>query len=98
VFSGLDRNYGGLLGRPELATFNRVFPIRDDRGRLYAEASVARHKERGDFVLLRMVGRTLHSESSSVEETLGLAHDYVVQGFVELTEQTIREERWGQII
>ncbi len=94
---GLARDELGLLGEPEAVTLNRLFRINGDRGRLYAEASIAKHRERGDFVLLKMTGRVLHGESANVQETLRLAHDWVVNGFVELTGPEIREQRWGQI-
>lgn len=96
VFSGLAWCDGEVVGTPELATFNRVFRMQDDRGRLYAEASMAHHKERGDFILLKMTGRALHTEKQSVEESLGVAHDWVVRGFVDLTDPAIRTKQWGQ--
>lgn len=97
LFRGLAQDELGFLGKPEAVTWNRLFRIDTDRGRLYAEGSIAKHRGRGDFVLLKITGRVLHGESANVEETLRLAHDWVVNGFVELTEPVICEQRWGQI-
>lgn len=96
LFRGPTRDELGFLGTPEAVTLNRLFRVDGDRGRLYAEASIAKHPLRGDFVLFKLTGRVLHGESANVQETLRLAHDWVVNGFVELTEPGIREQRWGQ--
>lgn len=84
---------------PEIATLNRVFEIPDQQGRLYVEAGIAHDKERGNFLNLRVIARTLHSSNdpSDIQETLKLAHDWVVNGFVSLTDATVRQKRWGQV-
>jgi uncharacterized protein (TIGR04255 family) len=96
VFSGLTWNTLGLLGLPDAAQFNRVFVIGADRGRLYAEASIAHDKDRGDFVAFKITARTLHREADDLEDTLSLAHEWAVRGFVELTNEDVRVHRWGQ--
>ena len=88
------------LPSPEVVTLNRVFEIPEQRGRLYAEAGLAIDKDEGPFINLRMLGRALHTSGnpSDIEDTLRLAHDWVVNGFVSLTDRTTRQERWGQRI
>lgn len=84
---------------PEIATLNRVYEIPDQRGRLYVETGIAKDKERGDFLNLRVIGRTLHpsNDPSDIQNTLKLAHDWVVNGFVSLTDDSVRHNRWGQL-
>ncbi len=97
VFPGVQwRPSTTWLGAPEGVSLNRVYTIGENRGRLYAEASIASHKERGDFVLLKMVGRVLCGGMQEVTDSLQLAHDWVVKGFESLTDQKTRKERWGQ--
>lgn len=82
---------------PEAVTLNRVYPIGEKRGRLFAEASLGRDNERGDFIVLKMVGRVVCGQGdNSIAVDLKLAHDWVVRGFVEITDPVIRKKRWGQ--
>ncbi len=99
VFSGIRWQTGDdWLPAPDLVMLNRVFEIGQQQGRLYAEAGMATQKERGDCIALKMIGRVLHTsrDPAGVEQSLKLAHDWVVNGFVSLTNATIRKERWGQ--
>ncbi len=101
VFTGIGWGTSDdWLPSPEIVTLNRVFEIPEQRGRLYAEAGLAIDKEKGPFINLRMIGRVLHTSGnpSDIEDTLQLAHDWVVNGFVSLTDSTIRQERWGQML
>ena len=101
VFTGIGWGTSdNWLPSPEVVTLNRVFEIPEQRGRLYAEAGLAIDKDEGPFINLRMLGRALHTSGnpSDIEDTLRLAHDWVVNGFVSLTDRTIRQERWGQRI
>lgn len=99
VFSGISwRTSDDWLPSPEVVTLNRVFEIPEQRGRLYAEAGLAIDKDNVSFINLRMIGRALHTSGipSDIEDTLQLAHDWVVNGFVSLTDASVRRERWGQ--
>ncbi|MCH8342749.1 MAG: TIGR04255 family protein [Planctomycetes bacterium] len=99
VFSGISwQASDDWLPAPELVTLNRVFEIGQQQGRLYAEAGMATQKDGGDCIALKVTGRVLHQsgDPAGVEQSLKLAHDWVVNGFVSLTNATIRKERWGQ--
>ena len=97
VFSGVEwRNADEFLPVPEVATLNRTYEIGDQEGRLYAEAAIARHPKKGDFVSLKMIARTFVDSSKSVESGLHLAHKWVVKGFVSLTDAEFRKNRWKQ--
>lgn len=84
------------LPKPEIATFNRVFELPNQRGRLYAEASIALDKSKGSFLLLKMTCRVNHLAGNEIQDELQLAHDWVVNGFVATTSSQIRRERWQQ--
>jgi hypothetical protein len=84
------------LPTPELVTFNRVYPIGVEDGRLYAEAGIARHPEQGDFVQLKMTARVLIRDDGAIPDALQSAHDSIVNGFVSITTDSARTERWEQ--
>ncbi len=94
IFTGIDwkSSDGWLPQPPEIVALNRVFTIGDQKGRLYAEASVAND----DFILLKITARVIHNHGDDLQENLDLAHLWVVKSFVSLTEEHIRHERWGQ--
>lgn len=101
VFTGLEwRLSDDWLPAPEVASFNRVYVIDEQAGRLYAEASIAyRPTDAGglqEFVALRMTGRVLHRSQvpEDVADSLQLAHDWVVKGFASITDPEVQRERW----
>lgn len=95
ILNGVTLKRGDRLV-PELATFNRVYPIGDRKGRLYAEAAIAQHRQRGDFVLLKMTARVVCRQSDDLAENLQAAHDSVVNGFLAITSAEARSQRWEQ--
>lgn len=98
VFAGLRWQVADkYLPNPESATFNRAYVIGDQKGRLYAEASVAfRPEDKKEFVMLKLTGRVNHpsGDCDGVAESLQLAHDWVVNGFASITEIEIQNSRW----
>lgn len=98
VFSGLDWKSSDdwLPQPPEIVTFNRVFIIDEDQGRLYVEAGIANDKTIGDFILLKITARVAHHKGNDLIESLDLAHLWVVKSFVSLTDEQARIERWKQ--
>lgn len=98
VFSGIDwRHSDDWLPAPETASLNSTYSIDGDRGRLYAEASIAQERNGNEYVLLKMTARVINRPEDDVEKSLALAHDWVVNGFVSLTDRTARSQRWNQI-
>jgi len=101
VFTGIEWKHADdsllKLPKPELASLNRVYVIGENKGRLYAEASIAYdQKKRREFILLKMTARVLADDSESVAQTLQTAHDWAVNGFVSVTNASFRKERWRQ--
>jgi hypothetical protein len=68
----------------------------DNRGRLYAEAHIATAPDKPQIVRLNMIGRVVHRDGESVGDSMKLAHDWVVHGFVSVTREEIRHKRWEQ--
>lgn len=96
VLAGVSLTQCNDLQPPELASFNRVFPIPDQKGRWYAEAGLGRHAKEGDFVVLKITARVLHQDGEDVARNIQMAHDFVVNGFVAVTKIEARLSRWGQ--
>ncbi len=96
VFTGLrwETSDNWLPQPPEIASFNRVFVIEENKGRLYVEASFAVDGEGQEFILLKITARVNIKEDGDLEEGMNLAHIWVVKGFTSLTEDHIQVERW----
>ena len=84
------------LGVARAAVFNQLFDLPDRRGRLYAEASVGAMAT-GEYVLLKLTGRALVESDLMWSDRLTSAHDWVVNGFVALTKESIRASVWEQV-
>jgi uncharacterized protein (TIGR04255 family) len=98
VFSGIEwKHSDDWLPKPELVSLSRTFVIPEQRGRLYAEASVKfRPRTNDPVILLVMTARVLRRHDTTAAEDLQIAHDWVVNGFVSLTNPRIRAEEWEQ--
>jgi len=99
VFSGIDCQHSDdWLPQPELISLHRTFVIGEQRGRLYAEANVKfKPRTNEPVIFLAMTARVIRSAEASTAEDLRLAHDWVVNGFVSLTNPTVRYEEWEQV-
>lgn len=98
VFVGMRwETADGWLPKPESAGFNRSFVIDKSRGRLHATAAVAVDLVRKEeLVRLELTARVIHpaGDAVQIEESLQLAHDWVVSGFASMTSPEIQEKRW----
>jgi uncharacterized protein (TIGR04255 family) len=83
------------LPAPSGFSVNRRFDFPDEKGRLYAEAASA-EDQNGRFLLLKMIGRTVTRNDDRWQERMNLAHDWVVNGFKAITEESIRYDIWEQ--
>lgn len=91
---------GCRMAHPEAVVYNRVFVIPAQRGRLYAEAQIAAPAAStggGEFVAFHLTARVRCEAAASLDESLQLAHDWVVHGFAALTDPEIQASRWGRI-
>jgi uncharacterized protein (TIGR04255 family) len=97
ILSGVSLRLDNGLPTPELAAYNRVYPIGDRKGRLYAEATIGRHHVNGDFVILKLTARIVLTDGDNLAANIQLAHDSVVNGFVAITNPATRQQVWGQV-
>lgn len=98
IFAGVnwESSDGWLLQPPDVAVLNRVYTIGEQKGRLYAEAAIAKDRRKGEFVELKITARVIHRDGEDLQENLDLAHLWVVKSFVSLTDEQARTERWEQ--
>jgi uncharacterized protein (TIGR04255 family) len=98
VFTGVNwkSSDGWLPQPPDVVSFNRVFTIGEQKGRLYAEAAIASDSAKSQFILLKITARVIYNDGDDLCENLELAHLWVVKSFVSLTENQVRQERWEQ--
>jgi uncharacterized protein (TIGR04255 family) len=102
VFTGLQWTHSDtfLPHQPESATLNRVYVIGKDRGLLYVEATPAKTSVGQEMILLQITARIRHDEGGGdkVSDSMGLAHEWVVNGFKSATNTRFQKERWGATI
>lgn len=100
VFTGVnwESSDGWLPQPPEVVSFNRVFTIGEQKGRLYAETAIVGDSAKSQFILLKITARVIYNDEDDLRESLELAHLWVVKSFVSLTEDQVRQERWEQEI
>jgi uncharacterized protein (TIGR04255 family) len=88
IFVNLRERERGFLPNPELFQWEARFPLPEGRGRLHVEAVPAFRKS--DFKLLMRFnlaarGSPKGTTDALVNEWFGIAHEYIVRGFDELT-------------
>lgn len=78
----------GFLKKPDAVEIRAVFPIENDRGRLYIRAEpVVRHMDAKEVIQLTLTAKVLVASGSNldVSNEMRLAHDWVVCGFADFT-------------
>lgn len=90
---------GGFLPNPESITVNTVFVIPENRGRLYVSTTpVIRHSDMKLITQLSVTAKVLVASNSEDDmvEAIGLAHEWGVKGFKEITTEKMHEI-WGKV-
>ena len=82
------------MSTPRALTYNRVFDITNDQGRLYFESGAPLVEM--DAIGLKMTGRAIVDPEQSWQDRLKIAHDWVVNGFEALTSDRARQQDWEQ--
>ena len=90
----LSRDNG--LPPAEVLSLNRVYALGNGEGRLYIESGIAPHPEKGLYVQVKITARIM-IDSNDLGESLQKAHDAAVQGFLAVTTDNAKSERWGQL-
>jgi uncharacterized protein (TIGR04255 family) len=89
---------GEFLPEPEILVLNARYVMPDKRGRLHVGLNPAIRKQDGQRVLqltLTARGRPASASHADIMAWLDLGHDWVVNGFADLTTQFMHE-RWGR--
>ncbi len=96
VFNGIDlQSPADWLNGPIAASVDRVFNT-TDTGRLYVECQLGESKSGEECITMKLTGRAKVSPDESWLSELTLAHDWVVNGFIAITKDSIRYQHWGQ--
>lgn len=85
---------GRVLTEPTAVQMNAVFPIPEEKGRLYiAVEPIVRHSDLKQAIQLTLTGRVLIASNSDRDlfEALKLAHNWVVSGFADFTSAKMHE-------
>lgn len=86
--------FGTSIGSFEMFTLNRTFAI-EGRGRLYAELNTS-IDEGNASVTFQLTSRINHVEGT-FQDSLDLAHKWLVDVFCNLTSPVARKDRWNEI-
>ena len=83
------------FGECELLTLNRTY-TRGTEGRLYSEINVNLEESR-PFLVFQLTSRILLGQSASTwQRAIELAHDWLIETFVNSTNELVRIEEWKQ--
>lgn len=91
VFGLSQTPEGTFLPAPEQSSLRRMFSFPDQSGRLYTEVDT-----QADHVLQRLIGRINVTRGEDFIAPLQLAHDWVTDSFVVLSEYDARSMDWQQ--
>ena len=86
------RTHEGDTGSSELQVAvltKRIFQLTD-------HLRVHKHDESTRRGLLKMVGRAVIRGDDQWQDRMQTAHDWVVDGFVAITDESVRRNIWGQ--
>lgn len=88
-----------FLPTPEVVTARLAFPLPDQQGRLHVDVRSGLHTQTGEPVLqLQLTVRGLPSGTTpeAMEGWFNLAREWIVKGFVDLTDEGFRRDIWKQ--
>jgi uncharacterized protein (TIGR04255 family) len=84
---------GRFLNEPEDVSWRKVFRLPDKKGRLHVSLQLATSKELKDQIMVfNLTVRGFAPDNMS--EWFGMAHEAIVRGFADLTNDTIQSTIW----
>jgi len=84
---------GRFLNEPEDVFWRKVFRMPNNKGRLHALLRLAVNKESKDQIMIfELTARGFSSENMS--DWFDMAHEWIVRGFSDLTNDTIQKTIW----
>ena len=94
VFTFEGRDWNGFLSCPESHVFALQFLLPDNSGTLSVSGKqVSVNADEKPVMLLELTARSLDSDYE-IDAWFNLAHNYIVNGFVDLTKSSMHKE-WG---
>jgi len=90
---------GDFLPRPEMLLVNARYVMPEKRGRLHIVAQPAIPRMGGTPLLqltLTARGEAASSRTSDILAWLDLGHDWIVNGFADITSEQMQREVWGR--
>jgi uncharacterized protein (TIGR04255 family) len=89
------RIFGVDVGDCELVTLNRTY-TRGNEGRLYSEINVNLEENR-PFLVYQLTSRIILGQTASTwRMAIELAHDWLIETFVNSTSEIVRRDEWKQ--
>lgn len=95
------REAHGFLPPPETLAWKTSFLLPDRQGRLHVSMRHAiRRKDKQPVLLLELTARGMapSGERERIHSWFGLAREWIVRGFADLTDEQVQKERWGRKI
>ena len=83
-----------FLPEPEKISWRRIYRFPSNEGRLYATVNEAFDAEGNKVYVLNMTARGY--KGGSIQEWFNQAHEWIVRGFSDLTDEKIQAELWGK--
>jgi uncharacterized protein (TIGR04255 family) len=85
-----------FLPEPEGVSWKKIFKFPDNKGRLHASMKQAVHRETKKTVfVLDLTARGFSDKG--LEDWFGIAHDWIVRGFADLTSIDVQKAIWKRI-
>jgi uncharacterized protein (TIGR04255 family) len=91
---------GRFLGEADQFSSSLAFLMPESLGRLHTVARLGQHRETRERILsLELVARGLPAsfETSEMWSWFDLAHEWIVRGFCDLTEEAIQRDEWRRV-
>jgi hypothetical protein len=90
---------GRFLPKPSAINWRTAFDMPDGKGRLYCNAQTAKTPEDEKIIRLDLSARGFSHDVSDAARTkwFDLAHEWITNGFVDITSPRLQKEAWGKI-
>jgi uncharacterized protein (TIGR04255 family) len=94
----LDTSHSRFLPEPESFNWQTSYPLPDENGRLHMVANSVRQSTTGKpGIRLDMTARGINDEPTArMREWFDLAHTWIVNGFADVTTESMQQKVWGR--
>ena len=89
-----------FLPRPKTFKWVTTFALPDNLGQLHvtAESALRKSDTREELLRLELAVRGMSQDNSDdgMKSWFGVAHDWIVEGFADMTDQKVQDDVWGR--